>query len=160
MKNTVRIFSLLLALILSTAPFAHADTFDLSGLSYNELVAIKDQINLAIWKSREWQEVTVPQGVWLVGEDIPAGHWTIKTEASYAMITIGTKLDATGKSIDLWGSNFYHSEMISSPNGMFYNAGSDKAEVDFDLKAGTYIIIDSGSVVFTPYAGKPSLGFK
>lgn len=160
MKNTVRIISLLFALILSTIPFAHAATFDLSGLSYNELVALKDQINIAIWKSQEWQEVTVPQGVWLVGEDIPAGRWTIKTGASYAMITIGTKLDATGKSIDIWGSNFYHSVMVCNPNDRLYDSTSDKSEVDFDLKAGTYIIIDSGSVIFTPYAGKPSLGFK
>ena len=160
MKKTVRILSLLVALILSTATFAHADTFDLSGLSFDELVALKDQINLAIWKSQEWQEVTVPQGVWLVGEDIPAGHWTIKTNASYAHITLGTALDETGKDIDIWKSYFYHGESINSQNYKYFDPTSNKSEIDFDLKAGTYIIIDSGSVIFTPYAGKPSLGFK
>lgn len=160
MKNTVRILSLLFALMLSTAPFAHAETFDLSNLSYTELVALKDQINLAIWKSKEWQEVTVPQGVWLVGEDIPAGHWTIKTKANNANIVLCTALDDTGKNVDVWKSDFYHSEYISSPDYKYFDRNSDKAEIDLDLKAGTYVIIDMGSVIFTPYAGKPSLGFK
>ena len=64
--------------IVLAAGFALAEGIDLSGMSYDELVALKDRINLAMWQSDEWQEVTVPQGVWKVGEDIPAGHWTVK----------------------------------------------------------------------------------
>lgn len=160
MKNAYRIISLLFVLLFSVFSFASAESIDLSGLSYDELVALKDQINLAIWNSDEWQEVTVPQGVWKVGEDIPVGHWTIKTDASFAYITICTAIDETGKSVDLWKSDFYHSASISSPDYRYFDATSDKSEIDFDLKAGTYIIIEGGSVIFSPYTGKPSFGFK
>ena len=55
-----------------------SDLPDISGLSYEELVQLRDCINLAIWNSEEWQEVTVPPGLWKIGDDIPAGHWTIR----------------------------------------------------------------------------------
>ena len=54
-----------------------ADLPDLSGLSFDELVLLRDQLNLAIWNSKEWQEVKVPIGVWKIGDDIPVGKWTI-----------------------------------------------------------------------------------
>ena len=71
MKRTLCII-LAFVLVLTLAPAAFADV-DLSGMSFDELVALKDQINLALWNSADWQEVTVPQGVWQVGADIPAG---------------------------------------------------------------------------------------
>ena len=74
MKKLITVI-LILALILPVA--ALADLPDLSGLSFNELVQLRDQLNLAIWNSQEWQ-VTVPIGVWKVGEDIPVGKWTIR----------------------------------------------------------------------------------
>ena len=74
-----RFFSALLVItLLLGVSSAIADGIDLSQLSIDELVALKDKINLAIWNSQEWQEVKVPQGVWKVGEDIPAGHWSIE----------------------------------------------------------------------------------
>lgn len=142
-------------------PVAIADNvIDLSGMSYKELVSLKDQINLAIWNSQEWQEVTVPMGVWIVGEDIPAGHWTIKTDASYATILICDALNDSGKGGDVWKSDIYEFESIASPNGLFFDPVSDRTEIDFKLKKGMYVIIDGGNVIFSPYAGKPSLGFK
>ena len=57
---------------------AYSESIDLSGLSYDELVALKDRIDLAIWNSQEWQEVEVPQGLYVVGKDIPSGTWTKK----------------------------------------------------------------------------------
>ena len=155
----VRILALILVLVLLVVPSAFA-AVDLSGMSYDELVALKDQINLAIWNSQEWQEVTVPQGVWKVGEDIPTGHWTIKTEANSSSITICTKLDETGKDADYSKTKFLHFEQIHSPDGMFFDEKSDKTEVDLELKEGTYVIIEYGNAIFTPYTGKPTLGFK
>ena len=73
-----RFLSLLLCLLVVVSPaWSIADLPDISSLSYDELVELKDSINLAIWNSQEWQEVTVPMGVWTVGEDIPVGHWSI-----------------------------------------------------------------------------------
>lgn len=133
---------------------------DLSGMNYDELVALKDQINLAIWNSQEWQEVEVPQGVWLVGEDIPAGHWNISAVGKYAMVTIGTHLDETGKDISAHASDFFEYEMVTNPTYKRYDKNSDLVSVDYDLKEGTYVLIEQGTVVFSPYFGKPSLGFK
>ena len=57
-------------MILFAVPCSCAEDIDLSGMSIDELVELKDRINLAIWNSQEWEEVTVPQGEWIVGEDI------------------------------------------------------------------------------------------
>ena len=78
-----KIYALILAavilLAIPTVAFATSGKLDidLSKLSYEELVELKDQINLAIWQSKEWEEVEVPQGIWEVGKDIPEGKWTI-----------------------------------------------------------------------------------
>lgn len=154
-----RFFSafIFLAMLLPLCCFAE---IDISGMSYDELVALKDQINLAIWNSQEWQEVEVPQGVWLVGTDIPAGHWSIYAVAKYASITIGTQLDETGKDIAAFASDFYEYERVTNPSYKYFEKDSDVETVDFDLKEGTYVLIEDGTVAFSPYSGKPSLGFK
>ena len=56
-----RFFCILFAFVLLPV-FSLADLPDLSGLSYDELVQLRDQINLAIWNSEEWEEVSVPSG--------------------------------------------------------------------------------------------------
>lgn len=144
-----------LALVLSLAPAAFADV-DLSGMTFDELVALKDQINLALWNSADWQEVTVPQGVWQVGADIPAGKWTIKPVPwGHSYIRIGNELKDAGT--DVKG---IASETINDPDYEYYDAVKDKTEWTVDLSSGQYIVINYGDVIFTPYAGKPSLGFK
>lgn len=132
---------------------------DLSGMSYAELVSLKDQINLAMWQCQEWQEVTVPQGVWVVGEDIPAGHWSVSpVDGAWATISYGSKLSENGRSLDR--SNDRFSEILVNPSSRIFREGQDATMIDFEAKTGAYIIIENGDVVFTPYAGKPSLGFK
>lgn len=162
MKNTRRIFAFLFVLMLSAVTFAHADNFDLSGLSFDELVALKDQINLAIWNSQEWQEVTVPQGVWKVGEDIPAGTWTVTCADSWrkSIISWGQYLRATGQDIDnVYGSR-YDFRVVYNPNNKNYKVGEGETSYTFTVNVGEYIVIREAPAVFTPYAGKPSLGFK
>lgn len=145
-----------LALVLALAPAAFADV-DLSGMTFDELVALRDQINLAIWNSQEWQEVEVPQGVWQVGADIPAGKWTIKAASGYyANVYVGSKLNDTGTGLDF---PYKAGEMVYNPGYHLYKDG-DLTEWTVDLSAGDYVSIDSTPAVFTPYAGKPSLGFK
>jgi len=148
-------FILCLTLCCSVA-FAEVD---LSGMSYDELIALKNQINLAIWNSQEWQEVTVPQGIWVIGEDIPAGHWTISAQSSaYVLVTYGELLDDTGRSVSPWSST-YAIETIIGEKSWSYNENAI-SQIDLVLKDGCYLGIDGGSVIFTPYTGKPSLGFK
>lgn len=155
--NVKKIIALLIVLV-SLVPVASAE-IDLSSLSYNELVTLRDQINLAIWKSEEWQEVEVPQGVWVVGEDIPAGKWTIKAaDGLTAYVYWCDKLDEAGTSPS-WMGSIYEYESLSSQTHKYYQKG-DSVEVTWELKNGHYFIVDSGIALFTPYAGKPSLGFK
>lgn len=152
-----RLLSLVLAcvMVLSLAPAAFADV-DLSGLSFDELVALKDQINLAIWSSAEWQEVTVPQGVWEVGADIPAGKWTLKAlPYGHSYIRIGNELKDAGT--DVKG---IASETVNDPKYEYYDSTKDKTEWTVDLVSGQYVVVNFGDCVFTPYAGKPTLGFK
>ena len=50
--------------------------------------------------------------------------------------------------------------MLTSKNNKYYSEAYDLTEVSWDLKDGHYIVVDDGIAVFTPYSGKPSLGFK
>lgn len=149
----------LVLVLLSLAGTVYADTVDLSGMTYEELVALKAQINLAIWNSKEWQEVKVPQGVWKVGEDIPAGHWTIKmredSNSFMCAITYCDTLDNSGLGGSMYG-NLCEYIGLSKP-GAF---DSYPTQIDIVLKDSTYIIIEGSDAVFTPFSGKPDLGFK
>ena len=156
MKKILALVIILLSLF--TVSFAES-SFNLSGLSYDKLVALKDQINLAMWNSAEWQEIEVPHGVYVIGEDIPAGKWTIKAaDEIYATVYWGSRLNGAGTNISLY-SEVYEGETIYSVNYRYYEKG-DTTEVAWDLKAGQYFIVDDGIALFTPYSGKPSLGFK
>ena len=157
MKKLITII-LIMALILPAA--ALADLPDISGLTYDELVKLKDQINLAMWNSQEWQEVTVPIGVWKVGEDIPVGHWSISlspdASGRWAKIIYCDKLDASGQdAANRFDCDIYSYLDVAAPENDRY-----AHVIDIDLQPNTYIIIGNGSVVFTPYSGKPGLGFK
>ena len=153
-----RILVLLMAL-LCFAGIASADAFDLSGMSYEELVALKEQVDLAIWNSKEWQEVEVPEGVWVIGQDIPAGKWTIKAaDGITAMVEWGDVLDESGNGI-AWSGRIYETEFLYSVNYRFYEKGNS-TEVAWDLKDGQYFIVEDGIAVFSPYSGGKNLGFK
>ncbi len=133
---------------------------DLTGIPYEQLVALRENLNLAMWNCQEWEEVTVPQGVWKVGVDIPAKHWTITASPkAWASIEYGSQLDSSGKGVSAWDSEGYYSEQLYGEKYILSTENS-RHSTDIDMKDGYYIVIDGGSVVFTPYAGKPSLGFK
>lgn len=151
-----KLICIMIALMIPVAAFAEVD---LSGMSYDELVQLKDQVSLAIWESEEWQEVEVPAGVYTVGEDIPAGKWTIKA-ADGISVTIewGDLLDDSGVALS-WDGKFMEYEYLRSENNKYYEKG-DKTQITWDIKDGQYILVDDGIAVFMPYAGKPSLGFK
>lgn len=154
-----KLLTVILILALAVPAAAFADLPDISNLSYDELVQLKDSINLAMWNSQEWQEVTVPQGLWIVGKDIPAGTWTVKCAIEgLASVVFGDTLNETGT--DVKYSQYYHSELVVSPDYERFEKDKDIAEYTFTVKDGDYIRIDHASVIFTPNTGKPSLGFK
>ncbi len=137
-----------------------SERYDLSGMSYEELVAMKDQINLAMWNSQEWQEVIVPNGTWKIGEDIPAGHWTITSRIDcFNTIIYSNEMDDNGYDLDWVLAKKAIYETICGPEHWMYN-GSQNRSISIDCKEGFWIQISGGPVQFTPYQGKPSFGFK
>ena len=133
---------------------------NLASMSYQELVELRDQIDLAIWTSQEWQEVTVPQGVYEVGKDIPDGHWTVKPiDGAQCIISWGSELEEGKKDIAYSGSVHEFTDLCS-PTNKYFKKGRDKSEEDIELANGQFVVITYSDMIFTPYAGKPSLGFK
>ena len=154
MKKLITVI-MILVMILPVA--AGADLPDLTGLSYDELVQLKDQINLAMWSSQDWQEVTVPAGVWEIGVDIPAGHWTIRPLPNdYVSVVYCDALDEFGKG-PAQGWHGWNGTLTARKEGDI--TYSERHEIDLDMVDGMYFI-NRNMVIFTPYSGKPDLGFK
>lgn len=150
-----KFFLLFLAALLIISSAA-ADLPDLSGLSFDELVQLRDQLNLAIWNSQDWQEVTVPAGVWQIGVDIPAGHWVIRpVPDTYISIVYCDQLNEYGKD-PARGWHGWSGTITARESGMTVN---EPREVDLNMVEGMYFI-NRGACVFTPFAGKPDLGFR
>ena len=159
-----KLFALLLILLL--IPCAFAESIDLSGLSFEELAALRDRCQSEMMTRNEWQQVTVPQGLWQVGAQIPAGTWTVRCadrgRTSYLMKECHVD----------WG--------IGQPNDkgqwdyklkkggvIIYNPYNDEykdqvTEVTITLEEGDFVYINPqyNAAVFMPYTGAPDLGFK
>ena len=123
----------MIAILLSIAlAFSAAET-DLSGMSFDELIALQEQVNKALWNSDGWQEVTVPVGVYKVGEDIPAGRWTV--------------MNSVDEDTYIW---VYKTIKNGELSDYIYSAPLEpKANVI--LEEGTYVEIQWNAVLFTPY---------
>lgn len=137
-----KLFSLILILALLPV-IALADT-DLSGYSYAELTDLYKQVQRELMSRPEWKEVTVPQGSWRVGEDIPAGSYTISLSKQ-----------SGSSSVILWGAEHYD---YDTAGGLLVNAilyKDDNVLGKITLKDGNLLEI-SGTVIFTPVKG---LGF-
>lgn len=157
MKRIIAFFLVLLLII----PVACAE-ISLEGMTFDELVALKDRINLAIWESDEWQEVIVPPGMWQVGVDIPAGHWTVKCapDWKYTHVAWGQGVSDNGNDLDFSNGRSDASGLIFNPDHKNYKVGDGITEYSFEVRDGEYIQIAQGNCVFMPYTGKPDLGFK
>lgn len=128
-----------------------AETIDLSGMNFAELVDLQNSVNLALWNSEEWEEVTVPEGVWTVGEDIPAGKWTIRAAGENFLILYWCdRVDQFG-AISSKG-RLYEWHHIKSPEQASYKEG-ETSEITLTLQKGQYVEVSKGSAVFTPYTG-------
>ena len=138
---------------------SQADLPDLSVLSFDELVQLRERINLAIWNSQEWQEVTVPPGVWEIGADIPAGHWSVRPAEGCGpdYIIYASGITKQGHDIDLDAGD-YIMECLCDLSAAYYS-GEYKTVTDIVMEAGRFVRLDC-TMIFSPYSGKPDLGFK
>lgn len=148
---------LILFLVIGIPFVAHAT--DMSQFSFEVLVQVQQEVAKELTKRPEWREVTVPQGVWEVGKDIPAGHWLISAyPGTYARVTVGDTLNVSQKTVS-WNSAFFYTANVVSPEYRSFKEHSDQPSFDIELKAGLYVVVEHGSVVFSPFIGKPLLGF-
>lgn len=129
-----KIICILLLLVCMTS-FAVADSFDLSALSFDELMDLRIRLNSEIVSRPEWKEVTVPSGTWTVGKDIPAGEYSLLPgdEGGYIRLKRG------GKNIVSQG--------IRDQNDVYGK---------IELQDGDIVQIERGSIIFAPPIG---LGF-
>ena len=157
-----RFLSAFLALCLFPV-FCLADLPDISGLTFDELIELKSKINLALWSAEEWQEVTIPAGLYQIGVDIPAGHWTITPCPDiYCSVWYGDVINDSGTGAGYgWDLFNGYNECLSTrvkKDGSWKDPETAHS-VDLVMKEGWYFS-SKAPVIFTPYTGKPDLGFK
>lgn len=130
-----KLLALILILVCVTS-FAAAESIDLSGLSFDQLMELRNKLNAEIISRAEWKEVTVPAGTWIVGEDIPAGTYSITPKNGGAYLRIR---DTSGDLL-VYGGIRDANETIGK----------------FKLGDGYTVEIEDGTLVFAPPV---SLGF-
>ena len=149
--------SALIAALLILASTAIAE-MDLSGMTLDELVELHEQLNLILFEQAK--SVTIPQGIWLVGKDIPAGTYLIRcadlgrdsTDMRYCLIRWGkSKPTDEGK---FEGNDRLGDISIYNPNNKKYQEGG-VIEYIATFENGMYIFIMGihNKAVFYQYTG-------
>lgn len=130
-----KFLSVVLALCL--LPVIALAEVDLSAMSVDELIELNKAVVMELMSRKDFKEVTIPAGEYKVGEDIPAGIYTVKVKANqFASLNV---LDSKKN----YTSKIYVVE-VDNPIGKLV------------LEEGEIVATTYGSVIFTPYAG---LGF-
>lgn len=126
-----------LLLILCIIPvYALMESIDLSGYSFDDLRKLQQDINAEIKSRPEWKSVPVPSGVYIVGEDIPEGKYSVK----------------------LGESESFQIEVNRGKDMMIYQTVKD-TETEFgciNLQSGDVVEIRFGVALFAP---ADALGF-
>lgn len=147
MKKLLSILLLVCLLI----PAAVAEDIDLSKLSFDELASLRDRCQMEMLSRSEWKEVQVPQGIWQVGKDIPAGDWIIKC-ADVGRTNVSMRI-----CVFLWGEGYPKDESfeykkrvgrikVANPENKYYNEyeSGTPTEARVHLEDGQYIVIENG----------------
>lgn len=158
-----RVFCVIMLLLLCISPVlgqATPQQIDLETMTIAELLRLKDAVNKAITIARDWREINVSKGVYLVGQEIPEGHWNIApVSGGYAYVAWGDALDESGKGIGFDGE-IHQAFVLTSERSKDYENDQDITHVDFDMKTGHFLVVRSGDVVLTPYAGVDAPTYK
>lgn len=129
---------------------AAAETIDLSSMTYEELVDLNTQLNTALWTHQDFEEVTVPAGVYKIGEHIPAGQWQIyPMQGSFCGIFYGTEINAAGTEVEFL--DVISSAVIYSETSSVYDDG-DPTYWIITLSDGYYIEFNKSVIFRKPIA--------
>jgi len=137
MKKVV--LAIVCATLILVASSALATDFDLSSLSFDDLLALKLKVDAEVMSRPETKSVSVPIGVFEVGVHIPAGEYTLALDGGYATITVSN------------GADFSDYENIVSTTYV-EEVGIGR----FVLTDGQFVNIERGHILFTIFTG---LGF-
>ena len=148
----MRKFICILLLSFCLLSLAAAEGIDLSGLSFDELAALRDRCQLEMMQRDELKEVTIPQGVYIVGKDIPSGIWTIKCKIGSACdLQFGDELAANGQDIKVKASGRYARTTVYNENDKHYINGL-RMQWIVELVDGDYFVISGYPATFIPGA--------
>ena len=154
-----RFILILVCLATFLCAVANADTIDLSGMTYDELVELVNEAQRMIMFSDFWQEVEVPQGEYIVGKDIPEGKWLITASPTKVSSISQRRLTKYRNGFELEEEGFYdyitNAQLtgVETPHYKSYQMDS----VTIELVDGDLFCVETGAVIFTPSKG---LGFK
>lgn len=111
---------------------------DLSGLAYDELVALNQAVDREIMTRPEWKTITVPGGKFICGVDFPAGRYVIApAKRDIMMFTVYVKKDPSKSSRDAyWMGSAY-----------------DTVETVIAFEEGYELDCTNGSITMKRYAG-------
>lgn len=120
---------------------ASAESIDLASMTYDELVELKECLNIAIWQSENWSEVTVPVGYWQVGVDIPAGTYALKTNMTSSFLRAYMDIDENGLYVGP------HYSFV-----LWADTKDAQSPIDVvELSDGMSVFVDYGDAIFIPY---------
>lgn len=122
-----------LIVVLLVIPTIALSEPDLSGLTYDQLVAFQHYITMEIMQRPEWKEIEVPKGQWIVGVDIPAGTYCILSPKESCHLCV-------------WG---YEVKDYSTNGGLLYNDIIDEGSKigKIKLKEGCVLDIDEDVII-------------
>ena len=145
MKKLIAVF--LLCCMFIQPAFAE---IDLSSLSFDELAELRRNCQFEMMNRPEWKEVQVPQGIWQVGKDIPAGDWIIKC-ADVGRTNVSMRI-----CVFLWGEGYPKDESfeykkrvgritVANPENKYYSEyeNGTPTEAKVHLEEGQYVVIEN-----------------
>lgn len=134
MKKIIALLLLVSVLLLFSSAYAE----DLSKLDDEQLIALSVAVNSEIIQRNLNKKVKVPTGTYIVGQDIPAGDYTIRPTGTFLRVDI------------------YESEVKLGNRIGIYSANQEEFIGKLSLKEGQIVEITFGGSTFEKYAG---LGF-
>ena len=131
-----RFFSLLLVFLLIVPSVTLSDSPDLSSMSPDELLTLIRDAQLLLFSAELNAGVKVPQGTYIIGEDIPAGTYRIEITGIGGYYDHYDKKDGYKLATGLTGSTYDVSEIGK-----------------IILEEGNVLVIRNSTFIFFPYTG-------
>lgn len=132
-----RALAMVLAMALLLVPAAFAAS-DLAGLTVDELIKLRTQIEAELMGREEVKSFTVPAGTYEVGVDFPAGVFSLKPATKWSVFFMVASSEAN---------------IVDFRSRESHSIGADTPIGKITLSKGEFVYLDGGSLLFTVYTG-------